>query len=362
MSVSRAKSKCRGWGVLLACVLLAMLFGTAAGVEAGPGKGGGKPSRPDDPKDDGGQHGGPGATMVPVVDEDFRFMVTWTRNQIRADEAHQHATGAGVTVAVLDGGFNLDHPWLSRNLSPLAYDAVDQDFDPQDLGNGLDDDGDGYPDLGVGHGTFVAGMVLLAAPDATILPIRVHDDEGYGSNAELLRGLQYAWDAGADVVNISLSRAAWHGNDVERKIRRMFRAGIAFVASAGNDGVDQFTELANMEQTLAVGSTNEADWRAPFSNHDERSFSPAVFAPGMDLYGPLGAPEDDSSGYWSGTSFSAGLVSGAVALVLERRPRIDLWDLYWWHINDTADPVRDFDGSVLPWTGRLNLLRAVEAR
>lgn len=348
----RPKSAAR-W-ILLACALLTLTLVAVGAAEAGPkGKGGGKA-----PKEDGGQHGGPGAAMVPVVDEDFRFMVSWTRTRLRADEAHQRATGAGVTVAVLDGGFNLSHPWLTRNLSPLGYDAIDLDANPEDLGNGLDDDGDGYIDHGVGHGTFVAGMVLLAAPDATILPIRVRDDEGYGSNAELLRGLQAAWERGADVVNLSIPRAGWHGNDVERKIRQMYRAGIAFVASAGNDGDDSFTELANMEHTIAVGSTDETDRRAYFSNHDERSFSAAIFAPGLELYGPLGAPENDSSGYWSGTSFSAGLVSGAVALMRQRWPRMDLWTLYW-TLNDSADPAYDYDGSRFPWTGRLNLLRAV---
>ncbi len=336
-----------------ACALIAVLLCSVGAVQAGPGKGKGKP-----PKDDGGQHGGAGAAMVPIVDEDFRFMVSWTRSQLEADAAHRRATGAGITVAVLDGGFNLSHPWLSRNLSPFGYDAIDQDWNPEDLGNGVDDDGDGYTDLGVGHGTFVAGMVLLAAPDATILPIRVRDDEGYGSNDELLRGLQAAWDAGADVVNLSITRAGWHGNEVERKIRRMYANGIAFVASSGNDGENRLSELSDMEHTLAVGSTDEMDRRTPFSNHDERSFSAAVFAPGLDLYGPLGAPEDDSSGYWSGTSFSAGLVSGALALLRERSPDWDIEDLYW-HINDTADPAYDWDGSRFPWTGRLNLLRVV---
>ena len=55
------------------------------------------------------------------------------------------------------------------------------DADPAEEANGVDDDGDGEIDEGFGHGTFVSGLVLAAAPDARILPVRVLDSDAVGS-------------------------------------------------------------------------------------------------------------------------------------------------------------------------------------
>lgn len=306
----------------------------------------------------GGGHGGSGATMVPIVDEDLLFMVQWTRDHLQADAAHQQATGAGVTVAVLDGGFNLSHPDLVGHISPYAYDAIDGDWDPEDLGNDYDDDGDGWVDGGVGHGTFVASMVLLAAPDATIQPIRIRDDEGWGFNFEMERGLMMAWKAGADVVNISGYSAFDPAGEIVGLINQMRRAGIAVIVSAGNDGMPGLGELAHSPDTLAVGSTDTDDVLAWFSNYDGSATPSMLMAPGVNLYGAYGTPEDDSSAYWSGTSFSCGLVSGAAALAVERNPGIAPLDLYGL-LGDATDPAFDDDGVVLSGTGRINLLSVV---
>ncbi len=341
---------------VLVLALITLILNGAAAVEAG-GKGGGK-GKPGSGEESGGGDGGAGATMVPVIDEDLMFMVQWTRDHLQADAAHQHATGAGVVVAVLDGGFNLNHPDLVGHVSPLAYDAVDDDFDPEDLGNGYDDDGDGFVDNGLGHGTFVAGMVLLAAPDATILPIRVRDDESWGYNQHLEKGLTWAWNAGAQVVNISGSMFMKSDAATLRRIRDMRRDGVAVIVSAGNDGLLGLESLASSSNTLSVGSTDVLDVLAPFSNFDERAAPRMVLAPGVELYGALGIGFDESSGYWSGTSFSTGLVSGAAALVLESSPGLEPLDLYA-HLFLTSDPAFDEQGMPLPVSGRINLFRAV---
>ncbi len=307
----------------------------------------------------GGGHGGSGATMVPVVDEDLLFMVQWTRDHLQADEAHQYATGAGVTVAILDGGFNLAHPDLVGHISPYAYDAIDGDWDPEDLGNGFDDDFDGITDGGVGHGTFVAGMVLLAAPDAIIQPIRIRDDEGWGFNHEMMDGLIMAWKARADIVNISGYSAFDPAGEIVDLIASMRAAGIRVIVSAGNDGVGALGELAHCPDTLAVGSTDTDDVRAWFSNFDDHAVPGMIMAPGVNLYGAYGTPDDDSSAYWSGTSFSCGLVSGAAALAIQLDPALSataLFDL----LRQSTDPAFDDEGLVLPGTGRINLLKVVD--
>merc|ERR1711916_121044 len=107
------------------------------------------------------------------------------------------ATGSGTVIAVIDTGVHLDHPEFQ--------DRITQGFDFVDYDN-IADDGDG-------HGTHVAGTIAGAddgegitgvAPDASIMPIRVLDDEGYGYTSDIIAGIRWAADNDADVINLSL--------------------------------------------------------------------------------------------------------------------------------------------------------------
>jgi len=280
--------------------------------------------------------------------------------QLSAPEAHQFATGRGIVVAVLDGGFNLQNPVIEENLVWWGFDAIDLDGDPQDLGNGIDEDGDGVVDAAVGHGTFIAGMVLKAAPDARILPIRVRDDEGYGSNEELIRGIRYAMDMGADIINLSVEKALAKQRGVWDTIEEARLRGIVIVGSAGNDGWIDTNDLIEHDDVLMVGSVDGCDRIADFSNYESRKASYLmVFAPGVDLYGPVGAPCDCAMGWWSGTSFSSGLLSGAAALILERNPGYGPHEVRE-VVEASTDPVCFGDGTPYPWGGRINLAKAVQ--
>jgi hypothetical protein len=297
----------------------------------------------------GGNRGSSNPTTIPIVDGDFMFMVDWTRTQLGLDQAQVLTRGAGTLVAVLDGGFNLRQPEIAPHLAWFGYDAIDQDADPEDLGNGIDDDGDGVPDGGVGHGTFVAGMILQVAPEATIVPIRIRDDEGWGTDWELVRGLQYALAIGADVVNISGESPHGHTAQVTNLLRELGDAGATVVVSAGNDGTDQVSDLGAGTGALTVGAVDRDGFLADFSNYTWDTSTRMVFAPGVDLYGPLGTPTDGSDGYWSGTSFSTALVSGGCALLHALQP--------WMRPEDVANrlawsglPVGSRQGWTLPFT------------
>jgi subtilisin family serine protease len=239
-------------------------------------------------------------------------------HMMRAGEAHAMATGRGVVVAVLDAGFDLSHPAI-RDRLVAGIDSLDRDGNPNDLGNGFDDYGEGHPDSAVGHGNFVAGMVLLAAPDARILPIRVMDDEGYGTNDAIARGLRYALDRGARVVNVSARAATLLDcRDIRTALDEAHARGVVVVASAGNEGQRGLGLIAGDERTVSVGAVDGTATVAEFSNTAGRGEELAVFAPGVDLQGPMAR---GAMGVWSGTSFSAGLASGAAALCLELDPR-----------------------------------------
>jgi subtilisin family serine protease len=255
-----------------------------------------------------------------VVDGDM--MMANMRDQpaahmVHAAEAHGFATGRGVLVAVLDAGFDLRHPVLAGRVEPFGYDAIDGDGDPQDLGNGFDDYGEGTPDGAVGHGTFVAGMILLAAPDARILPVRIMDDEGYGDNGSIVRGIDFALRMGAQVINISAQSAALGDWSVMNKLEEAHARGVVVVASAGNDGRDRMGGIAGHATTISVGATDDRSVEARFSNRAGWGEELVVHAPGVDLVGPM---TGDGMGIWSGTSFSAGFATGGAALFLERRP------------------------------------------
>jgi len=237
--------------------------------------------------------------------------------QIHAAEAHEVATGKGVVVAVLDGGFDLGHAVLSGKLTAARADTLDGGSDPNDLGDGYDNYGEGTPDNAVGHGNFVAGMVLLSAPDARIMPIRVMDDEGYGNNGSIANGLRFAVRNGARVVNISAQAALLGQADVRNALDEAYARGVVVVASAGNEGRSDLGVIASDSRSVSVGAVDSRNVVAPFSNTAGWGEQLAVFAPGVDLEGPLTRGE---MGVWSGTSFSAGLTSGAVALWLQLEP------------------------------------------
>ena len=93
---------------------------------------------------------------------------------------------------------------LANSLDVLGYDFVDNDLAPDEEANGLDDDGDGRVDELYGHGTHVAGIVHLVAPDARLLPLRVLNSDGRGNNFRTASAIVYATHRGADAINLSL--------------------------------------------------------------------------------------------------------------------------------------------------------------
>ena len=131
------------------------------------------------------------------------YAAQWAPAALRLAEAHRLSTGAGVRVAVLDTGVDRRHPALAGRLLP-GFDFVDYDDDPSEEGS--------EADVAFGHGTHVAGLVALVAPDAMIMPVRVLDADGQGNAWVLAEALMYAIDPdgdpstddGAHVINLSL--------------------------------------------------------------------------------------------------------------------------------------------------------------
>ena len=246
-------------------------------------------------------------TPVPAVS-------AYALDAIGVPKAHRLSTGAGVVVAVLDTGVQLDHPALRSVLAP-GRDLVQGDDSPGESSNGIDDDGDGTVDEGAGHGTHVAGIVHQVAPAARIMPVRVLDDDGSGTLWQAAEGIVWAADHGAQVINASFGT---HGSAgvLKDAVEQVTAAGVLVVGAAGNDGKDRTMYPAAADGALAVASVGPGDVASPFTN---RGRWIDVAAPGETIHSAFAFP----AGSWaanSGTSMATPFVTGEAALVLARRP------------------------------------------
>lgn len=223
--------------------------------------------------------------------------------------AQAQSQGSGVTVAVVDTGAS-DVPALSSRLLS-GWNYVADDSDTSDVATSAGSEG-------VGHGTFVSGLVALVAPQATILPEKVLDSEGYGTSYGAAQGILDATAAGAKVINLSFGTESQPSSNVlQQAIQQAQQAGVVVVAAAGNDGSNKQEYPASWSQTLSVAALNPSGGAlASFSDYGGWV---DVAAPGQGIVGPMPGGDYD---LWAGTSMAAPFVSGQAALILSLVPGI----------------------------------------
>lgn len=231
----------------------------------------------------------------------------WGLNRLQAEDVWARSTGAGVTVAVLDTGVKSSHPDLKGKVSK-GYNAI-----TQKAGARSDDNG---------HGTFISGMIagknnnsgiVGIAPNARILPVKVLNADGIGDSEDIARGIIWATDNGADVINMSFG--ADSTNKVEAAAIDYARGnGVTMVAAAGNEGFKQVMYPAGYPGVLGVGAVDPANKRASFSNSGGHV---DVVAPGQGI---LSSYTERNYTWTSGTSMSTAYVSGMAALAISYSP------------------------------------------
>lgn len=256
-------------------------------------------------------HPWPNGLPVGVGDDPDAWLGQGAVADLRLGEVHWLATGAGVTVAVLDTGADLDHPSLVDAIVDGGYDYVDDDPVPEDEADGTDDDGDGMVDESFGHGTHTAGLVALIAPEADIVVYRVLDADGVGDPYVIAEAIDDAVAAGVDVINMSFGMEEKTKSKVVRNaFKRAARADVVIVAAAGNDGEKSSQYPAEDSDVIGVGAMGEGNERlASFSNHGNVAL---VAAPGENI---ISAAPGGGFASWSGTSMATPIVTGQVALV-----------------------------------------------
>jgi len=250
----------------------------------------------------------------------------WGLGMVRADAARATSDGAGATVAVIDSGAAMSHPDLQGRLA-AGPDYVDGDSDPADR---------------EGHGTHVAGVIAAnagngvgvesVAPGARVLVVRVLDDDGAGTLDDVVAGIRWAADHGADVINLSLGPEVpilAGSGDYDAALDYALDKGIVVVAAAGNGptplgpGVPLCDQPSGEGRLLCVGAVDMRENRAFYSNFG-RGLS--ISAPGGSAAGDI--EEDILSTYhkveefggpyaWmAGTSQATPHVSGVAALLV----------------------------------------------
>jgi hypothetical protein len=194
-----------------------------------------------------------------------------------------------------------------------------------------------------GHGTFVAGIaaantnnaqgVAGVCPSCQVLPIKVLDKEGKGSADVIARGIQYAAQAGAKIINMSLGAPSDCGcsETIARAINYAFDRGSLLIAASGNDGDKQrISYPASSTRVMSVGASDHLDREADFSN---RGSYLDIVAPGKDIYSLKSGGGYDTG---SGTSAAAPFVSGTAGLIWSVNPQLSNMQV-WWQLYHSAD-------------------------
>ena len=249
---------------------------------------------------------------------------------LKLEEVSLRSRGAGTVVAIIDTGVDRSHQALAAHMWTNAReeaDGIDND------GNGLVDDIDGWnfvesnndttekPDdpltTVAGHGTFIAGLVALVAPECRIMPVRAFPAAGISDAFTVAAAVKYAADRGADVINLSLGSS--QPSDLLRDaIIDARMRGVTIVAAVGNDSSEMPPQFpSSLAEVMAVAAIELSGAKASFSNFGDHV---DVCAPGTRLVSTFPGREGQYA-RWSGTSFAAPLAAAEAALVLAADPR-----------------------------------------
>ncbi|KAA0213209.1 MAG: hypothetical protein DYG94_14335 [Leptolyngbya sp. PLA3] len=220
-----------------------------------------------------------------------------------------------VIVAVLDSGISFSHPDLAgqlvQGINLTSTDTADVD------------------DPWVSHGTHVAGIIAARqgngegitglAPGCRLMPVKIINRFNWTLEEWLAQGVVWATDHGAMVLNISLGFPS--ATSLQRAaIRYAYESDVVICASSGNIGSDPIGYPARLDETIAVGATNNLDEVTAFT-----STGPALTlcAPGRDVVSTWDTETAPDTYHWSsGTSFSTPHVAAAAALVRSLNPRL----------------------------------------
>ncbi|HEY7968390.1 MAG TPA: S8 family serine peptidase, partial [Candidatus Limnocylindrales bacterium] len=236
--------------------------------------------------------------------DDPAYATQWSLPLIGWDKVYGsiHPTGSSV-VAILDTGVDAGQPELVGRLVP---------------GIGLVPGSDSTVDPN-GHGTAMAGIVAAATDNrqgiagigyagVRVMPVTVLDANGLGQDSDIIAGIVWAVDHGANVINLSFSNPGYSAA-LQAAIDYAWDHDVVVVAATGNDGSSAPTYPAGDRGVIGVSNTNQSDQLDANSNHGADTF---LAAPGTDI-----VTLQTGGGLTSvtGTSASSAEVAAAAALL-----------------------------------------------
>jgi thermitase len=280
------------------------------------------------------------------VPDDTYVPQAWHLGVLELFGAWDMTTGSPTApIAILDSGVDPDHPDLAAKLVP-GWNFYNNNADTSDV---------------YGHGTKVAGAAAAMGNNGVgvvgpayanpIMPIRVTNTDGWALDSAIINGLTWAADHGARVANISF--AGVHQSSAIQAAAQYFTSkGGLVVASAGNYGNDDGSP--DNPYVVSVSATSSADTITSWSSFGSYV---DVAAPGSGIY-----TTTDGGGYAtaSGTSFSAPITAGVIALILAANPDLtpqEAEQVLEGNADDLGAPGFDIEYG---W-GRVNALNAVMA-
>lgn len=215
------------------------------------------------------------------------------------------SAGQGVTAYIIDTGVRISHSDFGGRAT-YGYDAVDNDNTAQD---------------GNGHGTHVAGTVAGTlhgvAKKAKIVGVRVLNNQGSGTTAQVVAGIDWVTRNAVKpaVANMSLGGGA--DTALDTAVRNSIASGVTYGVAAGNDNSNASNySPARVAEAITVGSTTNTDARSSFSNYGSAL---DIFAPGSSITSTWNTG-DTATNTISGTSMATPHVVGAAALHLADNP------------------------------------------
>ncbi|WP_171117967.1 MULTISPECIES: S8 family peptidase [Streptomyces] len=216
------------------------------------------------------------------------------------------SAGSGVTVYVIDTGIRISHKEFGGRAS-YGWDFVGRDRSAGD---------------GNGHGTHVAatiaGRSLGIAKKAEVVAVRVLDNAGGGTTAQVIAGIDWVTRHARKPAVANLSLGGFHNAQLDAAVRTSIASGVTYTVAAGNDGLPAgLSSPAGVREAITVGATSRTDARPSFSNYGSAL---DLFAPGVSITS-ASHRSDTARATFSGTSMASPHVAGAAALHLADRPK-----------------------------------------
>ncbi len=237
------------------------------------------------------------STSAAVISKPKTRAGLWNLEAIGAYKAQQYGSGEGVNVAVIDTGIDYNHCQLQRRFEgKKGYDFVRNNEEPMD---------------GNGHGTHVAGIIAAAdygiATSCRLYAVRVLDENGSGTEADAIAGIEWCIKNNVDAANMSFGGPV-ASQALEEVCRYAWQHGTLLVAAAGNNGYGPNYPAAFGEPVIAVAAVDESLGHPEFSSIWKTN---DISAPGVNI---VSTYPGESYARMSGTSMSAPHVTSSLAV------------------------------------------------